>query len=405
MVKDTAPAPTLISIILPTRNEAGNIEPLLQRLEKTLAGQRAEVIFVDDSSDNTPAVIQQLAAKSLLDVRVIARPPERRTGGLGGAVVEGFRAAKGQWMLVMDADLQHPPETILKMLAHADKTGSDMVIASRFAEGASTPGLDQMRQAISYSFILSARVLFPKQLKNVTDPLTGFFMVRRNKIDLSTLKPNGFKILLEMLVQYTHLKVSEIGFTMAAREHGDSKASVKEVARYYRKLVELRFNNGGALGSSASPLLKKIDARFAMFVVVGVTGLIVNNLALVLFKEVFKLHYLLAAGGATQISTTWNFLLTEFWVFGDRRNQGNFLKRIVGFFLINNVLLLLRTPMMSLMVESLHSNYVVANMTSLATATLLRYVLADKLLWAKPDGNKSGKSNAAEIADKAQPAR
>ena len=405
MVKDTAPAPTLISIILPTRNEAGNIEPLLQRLEKTLAGRRAEIIFVDDSSDNTPAVIQQLAAKSLLDVRVIARAPERRTGGLGGAVVEGFRAAKGQWMLVMDADLQHPPETILKMLAHADKTGDDMVIASRFAEGASTPGLDQMRQAISYSFILSARVLFPKQLKNVTDPLTGFFMVRRNKIDLATLKPNGFKILLEMLVQYTHLKVSEIGFTMAAREHGDSKASVKEVARYYRKLVELRFNNGGTLGSGASPLLKKIDARFAMFVVVGVTGLIVNNLALVLLKEVFKLHYLLAAGCATQVSTTWNFLLTEFWVFGDRRNQGNFLKRIVGFFLINNVLLLLRTPMMSLMVESLHSNYVVANLTSLATATLLRYVLADKLLWAKSSDSNVGKSNSAEIADKAQTAR
>src|SRR6185369_14932002 len=104
--------PLSVSVILPTRNESGNIQPLLKRLEAALAGIVAEIIFVDDSSDDTPQVIQRLGALSKLDVRLIARTPEKRTGGLGGAVVEGFRAARGEWMCVMDADLQHPPETI-----------------------------------------------------------------------------------------------------------------------------------------------------------------------------------------------------------------------------------------------------------------------------------------------------
>ena len=148
--------PYVVSIILPTRNESGNIEPLLHRIEQALEGISAEVIFVDDSTDNTPQVIQQASQRTHLAVRLIARPPERRTGGLGGAVVEGFRAAKGRWLCVMDADLQHPPEMIPKMLSHAQETASDLVIGSRFAEGASTPGMDNLRTAISHAFILSA---------------------------------------------------------------------------------------------------------------------------------------------------------------------------------------------------------------------------------------------------------
>lgn len=367
----------LLSIILPTRNEAKNIEPILRRIGSALPQvdpESLEVIFVDDSTDDTPEVIRKLSNQFAFDVRLIARPPERRTGGLGGAVVEGFRAAHGYWLCVMDADLQHPPEMLPKLLQHAQKSESDLVICSRFAEGASRPGLNGLRTLISETFILSARILFINRLRHVTDPLTGFFMVQRNKLNLERLQPNGFKILLEIIVQFPELKLSEIGFRMESRVNGESKASAQEVIRYYRKLVQLKL-------SFANP-------RFLYFLIVGVTGILVNSGVLAALTDFFKLHYLLSAALATQASTLWNFLLTEFWVFRDRRAAGSVLNRLIGFALINNALLLVRGPMISLMVEQMHVHYVLANLVSIGAATLLRYAVADRLLWSSGTSRK-----------------
>lgn len=368
-------APCVLSVILPTRNEAGNVAPLLRRLEQALHGVAAEVIFVDDSSDDTPVVIREACLQSSLLVKLIARPPERRTGGLGGAVIEGFRAARGAWLCVMDADLQHPPETITRMMNHAVMSGSDLVIGSRFADGASTPGLDSLRTAISHTFILSARVLFIDRLRKVTDPLTGFFMVRSDRIDLAQLHPNGFKILLEMIVQFPALKISEVGFVMEPRHSGESKASAKEVYRYYRKLIELRMSLG--------------NPRFARFAMVGISGLLINSLALAVFTEFFHVFYLISVMLATQCSTLWNFMLTEYWVFADRRERGSLGVRLAGFFLLNNALLLVRGPMISIMVQYMAMNYIAANLLSIVFATVLRYLVADKLLWSSKKMNQA----------------
>jgi dolichol-phosphate mannosyltransferase len=364
----------VLSIILPTRNECANVEPLLLRLEQALKGVASEVIFVDDSTDDTPQEIRRVSEMVTLPVKLIARPPGQRTGGLGGAVVAGFREARGTWLCVMDADLQHPPEKIVRLMRHAQDTASDLVIGSRFAEGASRPGLDHLRTAISNAFILSARVLFINQLRKITDPLTGFFLVRRDKIDLDQLQPNGFKILLEMIIQFPKLKVSELGFVMGPRHSGESKASVQEVMRYYRKLVELRFTRG--------------NPRFIRFALVGLSGILVNNAVLVLFTEVFHVFYLLSAIFATQVSTGWNFWLTESWVFNDRRQSRlarltrTMWSRLIGFYAINNLLLIVRGPTISGLVEGLGLNYVLANLISIVLGTLLRYVAFDKLLWS-----------------------
>ena len=367
----SASSPHLLSIILPTRNESQNIEPLLKRIAQATDGLSVEVIFVDDSTDNTPQVIRGLSNRFVFPVRLIARPPERRTGGLGGAVVEGFRNARGHWACVMDADLQHPPEMIPELLRHAQESNSDLVIGSRFVNGASTPGLNQLRTAISETLILSARVLFIDRLRHVKDPLTGFFLVQRDKINLDQLRPNGFKILLEIIVQFPAIKLSELGFKMESRHAGESKASMQEVTRYFRKLIELRLTRG--------------NPRFLYFMAVGLTGIVINNLALALFTEVFHLYYLASALFATQVSTVWNFLLTEFWVFGDRRSHRSVWKRFVGFALINNALLLVRSPMMAGLVEGLKMHYLAANVISIGAATMLRYFFADKLLWSSKD--------------------
>ena len=108
-----------LSIIVPTFNEGPNVDELLRRIGETLEGRVFEVIFVDDSSDDTPTVISAAAERAGFPVRLIHR--DVPTAGLGGAVVEGFRAATSRWCLVMDGDLQHPPEDIPRLLERAER--------------------------------------------------------------------------------------------------------------------------------------------------------------------------------------------------------------------------------------------------------------------------------------------
>ena len=201
----------------------------------------------------------------------------------------------------MDGDLQHPPELAPVLLAHAEENDLDLVLASRFADPDSAKGgLSRVRNAVSHALIGAARALFPRRLAGVTDPLTGFFCVRRAKLDLSVLRPDGFKILLEILVRTPDLRVGEQPFTFGRRVAGTSKASVGELYRYWKLLLRLR----------AGTLIP----RFGRFAMVGVTGLAVNTFALAFFTQVAGMHYLWGALAATQVSTIWNFALTERWV-------------------------------------------------------------------------------------------
>src|SRR6185503_1643149 len=145
------------------------------------------------------------------DVSVIARPVERRNG-LGMAVVEGIKAARGEWVTVMDGDLQHPPEVIVQLWKKAQASGADLVAGSRLSEGGGTDGLDWKRTLLSKSLAGISRVVFQKNLRTTTDPLTGFFMFRRSAVNADLLQPKGFKILLEILIRCPKLKVTEIPF-------------------------------------------------------------------------------------------------------------------------------------------------------------------------------------------------
>src|SRR5215208_7182247 len=281
-----------VSLIIPTRNEAGNIEPLLMRVHQALKGIPTEVVFVDDSTDNTPEVIQKLQEWFPLHITLIARPAERRKNGLGGAVVEGFQVAQGTWVCVMDADLQHPPEMIPRLLHQATKTGSDVVMGSRLAAGGDASSLGFTRNLISNVFAWTTRLTFPQRLRKVTDPLTGFFLTRRAAVNAEDLRPDGFKILLEILVSHPHLTVSEVPIQFGYRNAGESKASVSETVKFFRGLLRLRLAG---------------NTHFVKFLLVGLSGLFVNSLVLWGFAELTAMHYLIAAIVATQASTLWNF--------------------------------------------------------------------------------------------------
>jgi putative flippase GtrA len=371
-----------ISLVIPTRNEAGNIEPLLMRLHQALKGIATEVVFVDDSTDNTPEVIRKLQEWFPLEVKLIARPPERRKNGLGGAVVEGFQTARGAWVAVMDADLQHPPEVLPRLLHQAKKTGSDLVMGSRLAPGGDASSLGFKRMFISQTFAWVTRIAFPQRLRKVTDPLTGFFLTRKSALKMDELRPDGFKILLEILVSHPELKVSEVPIHFGHRNAGESKASVKETIKFFRGLFRLRLAG---------------QANFVRFLLVGASGLGVNTLALAAFTELAGVHPVLSAGIATQVSTLWNFGLTETWVFGTREPKQGFLTRLVSFLAMNNAMLLLRAPIMALLVDRWAVHYILANLVSLFAMTALRYLLADKWIWNKNKPVQKRKTEMSQL--------
>jgi dolichol-phosphate mannosyltransferase len=232
-------APAL-SVIVPTRNEAGNIRPLLARLENALGGIAAEVLVVDDSDDATPEIARQAAARSALAIRVHARPAGQRRGGLGGAVLVGLSEALGPVCAVMDADLQHPPE-LLETLLRVSRTGVDFVVASRYMDGGEDEGLGGWyRLAVSTLATWAAKWVLHPELAGITDPMSGFFLVRRSCLDLPSLHPQGFKLLLELLVHNPRATVAEVPFTFDARHSGVSKAGLREGLTYLRRLAELR---------------------------------------------------------------------------------------------------------------------------------------------------------------------
>jgi glycosyltransferase involved in cell wall biosynthesis len=370
-------------MVIPTRNEAENIEQLVARIERATCAISTEVIFVDDSVDDTPAVVSQVSKRSSLSVSLIHRPVERRGDGLGGAVVEGIRAARGQWICVMDADLQHPPELVPHLLNCARDTGDDIVVASRYAQSGDATGLGSARFVTSKLCTWAARLFFPRRLRKVSDPLSGYFLVRRESVDPERLRPRGFKILLEILVRNPHLSVSQIPFQFESRHSGRTKATIREGLLYLTCLFTLRFDG--------------VMQRVTRFGLVGLSGLLVNQLLLAAFTGLGGLHYLLSATLATQGSTLSNFGLAEVWVFGDRTSGQLRLRRLGQFLLVNNAALLLRGPFLVILTSGLGIHYLLSNLITLLVLSLARYLIADGWIWPSALSKPHGKQFAYDI--------
>ena len=232
--------PIELSLVIPTFNERDSIQPLVDALHVALAGLAWEAVFVDDSTDDTPAVISQLAGR---DPRlVLVHRPENR-GGLSGAVVDGFAHARGAYLCVLDADLQHPPDRIPALLLEAQRSDADVVIASRYVPGGSAGGLaGPVRQLGSRGLKLLSKLLFPRRLAGITDPLGGYFLLRRAVLDGVELRPTGYKVLLEILIRCPWRSVREVPYQFEPRRHGDSKADLRQMLHFLRHLRTLAWD-------------------------------------------------------------------------------------------------------------------------------------------------------------------
>ena len=226
----------MISIVVPTFNEKDNITPLLSRIHGALGKIPHEVIFVDDSKDDTPAVINRIAETDK-SVVLFHRENEK---GLATAVVKGFTLAKGDYVAVMDADLQHPPEVLVDMYA-AMKAGAHMAIPSRFIKGGSDGGLNLYRKFVSGTARYMGKILLPC-LRKVSDPTSGLFMIKRELLKDADLNPIGWKIMIEVLAMCQVKKVLETPYVFHDREAGESKLNTKVTLQYIKQLFSLTKN-------------------------------------------------------------------------------------------------------------------------------------------------------------------
>src|SRR5918998_5298814 len=228
----------LLTVVIPTRNEADNAPVLVRELRESLSGVDYRVVFVDDSTDETPAVIRKLGEEDG-SISLIHRTDAERGGGLSTAVTTGIEAfaAMSVYTCVMDADLQHPPEKVREMLELARSSDADVVVASRYARGGSYSGLPgPLRRGVSVGSKYLAQITF-KEARKTSDPMTGFFLVRNEAISDIQFRPTGFKILLEILVCAPELKVIEVPLTFQARNAGVSKATFRQGLEYLAHII------------------------------------------------------------------------------------------------------------------------------------------------------------------------
>ena len=210
-------SPTL-SVVVPTLNEVENVDPLIRQIIAH-APATAEIIIVDDgSSDGTRERIRALSDRH--PVRLVARDQPRL--GLSGAVIEGARAARGDLLVVMDADLSHPPSEIPALTLPILEDRADMVIGSRYVTGGTTPGWPVYRKAMSR---LASAFAYP--LTGVHDSMCGFFAIRRSRLLELAPEATGFKIAFEAIVRGgRELRVLEIPIAFRDRARGTSKMSL-----------------------------------------------------------------------------------------------------------------------------------------------------------------------------------
>jgi dolichol-phosphate mannosyltransferase len=368
-----------LSVVIPTYNEAANVGPLLTALRQALGSIPVEFVVVDDASkDGTP----EAARAADPSAKVIVRTGEK---GLATAVVRGLREATGTYVAVMDADFQHPPEAVLRMLEKALDDDCDLVIGSRYAPGGSLGGFGLGRRVISWGAGTIGRLALPPVRRfRLTDPMSGLFLVRRDKVDPDALRPTGYKILLEVLGRVRLDRVAEVGYVFQDRRGGESKLGAGVMGQYLSHAVRLGIDHPD-------------NRRIAKFALVGLSGVVVNLALLWALHGLAGLHDLVAVPIAVEASILSNFLLNDRFTFRDRQG-GHVLQRLAWFNAVSLLALLVNVTAYAILAKGLGVPYLAAEAIAIVVAFGANY--AGNLNWTYGAG---GAPRLGTVARKALP--
>lgn len=373
----------MISLIIPTYNERPCIAAVVDQAAAALAasGESFEIIVVDDSSpDGTGAEVQRLQAEGRAWLRLISRPRDLST-----AVVTGWSQARGDLLACMDADFQHPPATLTAMVRRQRDADADVVIASRYA-GAAHTGAAALRRVLTGAASAAAGLLLPGVLTGLTDPMSGFFLFRRSAVDLSALRPRGYKLLIEILGRCRPPRVSEVPFTFARRQAGRSKAGAGVATQFLRQLLAL---------AAATGELRKMF-RFGL---VGLSGVVVNFAAFAAMRH-WDAPLAPAAALAAALAIANNFAGNETFTFraAAQADPGAraVVRRFFRFFAFSLIGLGLNTAAVAMLTPAI--GWAPALTLGIGLASGWNFAANATLTWPAPAASRIRPRNAAVLA-------
>ncbi len=364
-----------LTVIIPTFNEEANIRNIVTEVDMVFkkAGLNGEILVVDDNSpDRTIGIVNELK-KARENVNLIVRPADH---GLSQSVSEGFVHAQSEIFIVIDADFSHPPALIPEMY-HEIRAGNDVVIGSRYMEGGGIRKWPLKRRIISIGATFLGRLLFP----DVTDPVSGFFAIRKDVVANSNLKPKGYKILLEVLGKGTWEKDKEIPFEFVDRESGTSKLKVKTIIEYAQQVIDITIYSFFHHHSAAWREWKKVFK----FGLVGISGILVNMGILYYLKEYAGIYYLVASFFAIEFSILNNFLWNDLWTFrtpGDHKLASRW-HRLVTFHIVSAGGLVINMGILWLLTSIFGVYYLVSNMVGILVAFGWNFFVNRRITWTR----------------------
>ena len=371
------------SLIVPTYNESKNLAKLVEILTQLLNNyfnDNYELIIVDDDSPDLTWQVGLDLLPNYPQLRVMRRQGEK---GLSTAVIRGWQASKGENLGVIDGDLQHPPETLLKMLDEMTK-GADLVVASRHVEGGGVSDWGFIRRFLSRGAQMLGLLILPNVIGRVSDPMSGYFMVRRSAIANYPMNPLGYKILIEVLGRGNIANVAEVGYVFQERQEGESKVTWRQYVDYILHLLRLR--SRGRITKLREKLRVPVK-RFLKFGLVGFSGVFVDMAIFYLLSDASTLGWGITRSKviAAEVAVLNNFLWNDLWTFRDLAEQQSgwrkLIKRLVKFNLICLVGIGLNLIILNLLYNYFGVNKYVANLIAIAIVTIWNFWFNLKLSW------------------------
>ena len=365
----------LISIVLPTFNEKNNIAPLIERIQEAMKNEdyNYEMIFVDDSNDNTPEIIQDFA-QNYSFIKFIAGD----NAGLSPAFIKGFKYSQGKYIICMDTDLQHPPIIIPKLIKEL-QNGTELSIASRYIPGGSNEGLGRLwspyglyRRIVSLSMSYLTKILFIP-IRKTTDPMTGYFAFQKKLLQDIEIEPRGFKILVEILMRAKPNKVTEIPLKFQPRENEESKATLGQGLEFFKHLGRLFIQLPEA-------------ARFEKFCLVGLSGIIINLGLLYIFVEFFHIQKVWAFTFSILISILTNYFFNSRFTYRDNRSHSRkeSLKRLSYYYTFAAITMFVNLAIYHELINNFGVNYILAGFLGIIITALLNFLLVTRIIWKLP---------------------
>ncbi|QDP18817.1 glycosyltransferase family 2 protein [Sphingomonas xanthus] len=359
--------PLQLSVVIPTLNEAGNVEALLGKLGVTLAGIEWEAIFVDDgSSDGTPELLTRIA-QSDRRVRVIRRIGRR---GLSSAVVEGALATTTPIIAVIDADLQHDERILPDLYRAIAEDAHELAIGTRYAGQGSTGEWDDRRLKVSR---IATALASPIMKTRLSDPMSGFFAVRRDVLleAAPSLSNVGYKILLDLVASAPRpLKVAEVGYTFGTRVAGESKLDEMVALEYIELLLD-------------KTLGRFVPVKLVQFGAIGMLGVGIHLALLWLALNLIAAPFAWAQAGAVVGAMTFNFALNNIFTYRDRKLTGlNWVRGLISFYAVCSLGAVANVGIGSLVYEQMQGWWI-AGIAGAIVGSVWNYVASSWLTWTR----------------------